>query len=226
MDDITCVYYTANVISDYFAGNTRKQLLEAIGDMPIISVSHKPMSIGENIVVDLPRHHLSIYKQALIGAKNAKTKYIAMAEDDVLYSREHFKHRPEPSKFAYNVNYWSMYTWVKPPMFTYKGRRNLCNLICERELFIEAMEERFTKHPDGNVNLGNWAEPGKYEKNLGVTIRETEQFYTHPSNIMFSHETALSYLNQGQRKRLGILLAYDIPYWGHADEVMRLYAKD
>lgn len=219
--DITCVFYTANHTSDYFAGNIQRNLLDVLGDIPLISVSHKPMDFGQNIVVDLPRHHLSIYKQALVGAKAATTPYIALAEDDALYSPEHFKYRPTPGKFAYNVANWGVYTW-KPELFSWKGRRALWALICERELFIEAMEERFAKHDD-RVDLSIWAEPGKYERHLGVTVRETEEFWTHPPNIVFSHEQALAFGNLGKRKRLGELRATEIPYWGKAIELRRIY---
>lgn len=223
--DLTVIYYTANVVSQHFASNTQKQLLEAIGDVPLISVSKKPMDFGQNICVgDTPRSHINIYRQALVGAKAAKTKHIALAEDDVLYSPEHFKKRNSPGKFAYNIGVWSFFTWSNPPLFNYKGRINLNSLICDRELFIEAMEERFARWPkDEEIELGIWAEPGKYEKYLDVTIREIEHFFTNPTNIMFSHETALSFDGLGTRKKAGDIRATAIPYWGTAQEVMDLY---
>jgi len=226
MNDLTAIFYTCNKISDFFAENVQSQLLEALGDIPIISISHQPMDFGENITVDFPRHHLSIYRQALLGAHKAKTKYIALCEDDVLYVKEHFQHRPNPDKFAYNVGLWNLQTWGDP-IFTQKlgGRINLNSLICERELFIKAMEERFAKWPDDEkVELGNWAEPGKYERNLRVTVREIEKFYTNPPNITFSHETALAFKNLGKRKKLGEIRAYSVPYWGEAKEIRKLYA--
>lgn len=228
MPDLTIVFYTANVISDHFAKKVQNNLLTAINGLPVISVSKKPMSFGYNTknicVGDTPRTHFNIYRQALIGAKAATTKYIALCEDDVLYSPEHFKYRPTEGKFAYDLGCWSVFTWGEP-MFTHKGtvRRNLNTLICERELFIEAMEERFAKYPNDEANKNIWAEPGKYERQLGVTVRETEEFYSNPPNIVFSHQSALSYETLGQKKRLGEFRAYDLPYWGHISEVMELY---
>ncbi len=227
MNDITIILYTCNEVPLAFASNTYNQLLKAAQGAPIVVVSQKPMPVDEqNIVVDLPRHHLSIYRQALIGAKAADTKYIALCEDDILYSPEHFKYRPKNMlKFAYNMNFWNIATWGEP-VFTQKlgGRRNLGNLICDRDLFIHAMEERFLRWPEGSkVNLSNWAEPSKYERHLDVSIREWEPFATNPPNIMFSHETALSFGNLGTRKRLGEIRASEIPYWGSATKVRSLY---
>jgi len=221
-NDLTIIYYSANVVDN---SNVRKQLLKAADGRPIVSVTHKPTDLGKNITVDMPRHHLSIYKQALIGADAAKTKYIAFAEDDVLYSPEHFKYRSSKGKFAYNVGHWSIHTW-KPDMFSWRGRRNMCHLICERELFLEAMTERFIRWPDDEkINLGKWAEPGKYETLLRVTPRETEIFWTNPPNIVFIHEDALAFENLGKRKRHGTLRATAIPRWGDVGEVMKLWRE-
>jgi len=226
MNDLTLVYYTCNEVNEKLGRSAFGELQVAASGIPMIVVSHRPMTVTENnIVVDLPRHHLSIYRQALIGAKAATTKYIALCEDDVLYSPEHFKHRPQPGKFAYNMNYWNITTWGEP-MFTQKlgGRRNLGNLICERKLFIKAMEERFAKWPDDSkIDLGIWAEPSKYERQLGVTIREPEAFCTNPPNIMFSHQTSLSFEGLGTRKRLGEIRALELPYWGTARTIRGLY---
>lgn len=226
MSELTAIFYTANKINESFAVKVRQQLVKALGGSPIISVSHKKMNFGKNLVVNLPHSHLSIYRQALIGSKLASTRFIALCEDDILYSPEHFKYRPNKGKFAYNVGAWNLQTWGEP-VFSQKlgGRINLNGLICERELFIEAMEERFAKWPDeSKIELGNWAEPGKYEKNLGVTIRDIDKFYTNPPNIVFSHETALSFQNLGKRKKLGEIRATEIPIWGKASEIIKTYA--
>lgn len=221
--DITVVYYTANVISDFFMKNVQKQILKAAPDIPIISVSHKPIKFGENIVVGLPRHHLSIYKQALIGAREAKTRYIALCEDDVLYSPEHFRFRPKPGTFGYNLGSWNIFTWGVP-IYNHKERRNMSGLICERELFIEAMEERFGRWPDENkIDLGHWAEPSKYENYLKVKVQTPDFFHTNPPNIVFTHQTALSYDNLGERKKMGDIRALTVPYWGDVSNIRSLY---
>lgn len=215
MEDLTVVYYSADNIPKLFGAHVRKFLFEATGNLPSITIKQSKLT---------PRSHLQIYKNALKGAKLAKTKYIALCEDDVLYHKEHFTYRPKPGVFAYNMSVWSIYTWIRPAIFSYKDRRNLSQLICERDLFVEAMEERFAKYPnDKEVRIENWSEPGKYESNLGVTERISEKFYTNIPNVAFSHETALSFLNLGRRKRLGNLRVTGLPYWGSAQEVLSLY---
>lgn len=214
ISDLTICYYTASVAPDKFTDATLSRLKKAKGDNSMI------MSILDD---PAKRSHFNIYRQALECAKEATTKYIALCEDDVLYSPAHFKYRPRKAPFAYNLGYWGIYTWQDPPIFNYKGRRNLDSLICDRQAFIEAMEERFAKYPNDEADKDLWAEPGKYERSLGVTPRETEVFYTNPPNIKFSHPTELSFAGLGTRKRAGELRATEIPYWGRADEIRKLY---
>lgn len=211
-NDLTAVFYTADVVPQKFAESMMEQLLKSLDGIELITLHQEGA-----------RSHFNIYRQALKGAKLATTKYVAMVEDDQLYSPEHFKYRPKNKPFAYNLGYWGIYTWQETPMYHYKGRRNLGNLICEREAFIEAMEERFAKYPNDEANKDLWAEPSKYERQLGVTVREAEDFYTNPPNIKFSHENELSFEGLGTRKRSGELRATEIPYWGSAGKIKEMY---
>ena len=165
MNDISVVYYSANTIPDKFYQHTKDALLKAIGDTPLISVSQKPMDLGKNICIgEIGQSVLNIYRQLLIGAKEATTKYIATAEDDTLYSESHFKYRPTEGVFAYNENRWSIFTWSKPPIFSNKNRLTLNVMIAERDLLIEALEERFKKYPDeSDPRIKYWGEFGRYE---------------------------------------------------------------
>ena len=128
MNDLTIIYYTANQNSDYFMNNTQKYLLEAIGNTPVVCVSFKPTLIGKsctNICIgEQKRSNYMIYKQILLGAKEAKTKYVAMAEDDMLYHPSHFAFRPKnDSTFSYNINKWSIFLGL-PPLFSHTGLGN------------------------------------------------------------------------------------------------------
>ena len=106
MTDCTILFYTANLISENFASKVREHLLESCNGTPIISVSHKPMDFGKNIcVTGLEVSAYSVYRQILIGAKEAKTKYVSCCEDDALYVPEHFEHRPSDDTFYYNDGY-------------------------------------------------------------------------------------------------------------------------
>lgn len=224
--DLTIVYYTANQVPKKFLEFTQRKLLEAIGDTPLISVSQKPMDFGENICVgNIGVSTLNIYRQAMEGARRAKTRYIALAEDDALYTPSHFDFRPSEGVFAYNRNIWGLYTWTEP-LFSYKGRRSLWALICERDLFIKVMEERFSRYPkDEDVPLNLWGEPGKYEHQMGVTENKTVMYKSKEPSVVFSHPTALGFLTLGKRKKLGENRTPELEPWGKAENLQAIYNK-
>lgn len=223
MSDLTVLYYTANTLKEPFATKVRDILWKAKGEYPLISISQKPMDYGENIVVDFPRAYISIYKQILVGAKAARTEFVAMAEDDCLYSKEHFTaFRPKPDEFAYDKARWSIYSWSNPPLYSFKDRISNSTMIAPRKLLIEALEERFARFPDeSQIPINRFSEPGKYEKQLGVTVRKTVLYTAKCPSVVFSHPEAIGYEFLGNRKRPGEIQAYDIPFWGKAADIIK-----
>lgn len=214
--DISAIYYTAGVIHEKFADAVMQQLEKALVNIPLIIIRQDPVT---------PRHQAQIYRNVLEGAKQADTKYVALCEDDVLYSPEHFKFRPKEGHWGYNMNAWSIFTWGEP-MFTQKvgGRRNLSQLICERQMLIDHLEERFRLWPDDSkINIRIFGEPGKYDNQLGTTSYPSEDFYTNPPNIVFSHQANLQFEGLGTRKAVGQIRATTIPFWGSSKKIRDIY---
>lgn len=253
MNDLTVIYYTSNYLEEknpYFLHNCQMQLLEAIDHKSLIIVSQKPTNfakdvgwknVTENIVMEgIGRSHLNIYRQILAGAKAAKTRFVAMAEDDILYSPEHFDFEkyiknPQDDVFYYDMNKVSLFTWTIP-VFSFRFKREVVNqLICNRELLIESLEERFRRVDELKEKYG-WPEekiikyfgdPGRYEELLGVTPRKTQQVSCSNPSIVFSHEHAFGYENnQGKKKRLGDLRIVELYGWGKATEILKLYDEN
>lgn len=225
MIDLTILYYTANTLKEPFASKLREVLWKAKGEYPLISISREPMDFGQNIVVDFPRAYLSIYKQILVGAKAATTEFVAFAEDDCMYTKEHFNgFRPKLDEVAYDMSKWSLYTWSNPPVYSIKDRISNCTCIAPRKLLIEALEERFAKYPDDTKTpLHYFSEVGKYENSLRVTPRKIVKYNSKSPCIIFSHPEAIGYDYLGNRKKLGGFLAYDIPVWGKAEDIIKNY---
>lgn len=250
--DLSVIYYTSNYLekkNKFFADNCREQLIKAIGGLPLIIVSQEPTMFGsntENVCVgDIGRSHLNIYRQILAGAKAAKTKFVAMAEDDILYSKEHF----QPYRFIDNMNestyYYDMaklsiFTWYRPPIFSFRTKRRVVNqLIAPRKMLIDNLEERFARWPsfceeqakrllpkkvDPDHFLKYWGDPGRYEDLLGITIRKTYEYYSWVPSIVFSHEFAFGYeTNQGSRKKHGDIRIVESADWGRADKMLDVF---
>ncbi len=217
LNDITLLYYTSNTAPERFLANIRGHLIEGPGkDLPIISVSQKPIDFGTNICVgEIGQSIYNIYKQILIGAKVAITPWIACCEDDSLYNLEHFSYRPKDI-FAYNINRLN----IHKDIFFYRRRAGFCMCIAPTELLIKTLETRFQKYPERSdsshllrENLVGFGEPGRSEAKLGLPPVPLEIFTTKIPTMTFSHRYGVG----GVRKIMArdIVTAED-PYWGKA----------
>ena len=223
MSDLTVLYYTANLLPPGFASAVRAQLMLAVGDRyPIFCISQGPLDFGsaQINVGTIGPSVLNLYRQVLLGAKVARTPYVALCEDDTLYTPGHFdSYRPDLDTFAYNHNKWALYTWG-PAVFSAKTNRSVLNqCIAPREQLVRALEERFEHEYTPERVQKHFAEPGRYERWLGVTIQKMVAFESPEPNIVISHEHALGFQQLGTRKALGDRQCERLDPWGTATEV-------
>lgn len=224
MNDLTIIFLTTNKIPQSFAEFHKQHLLIAAKDYPIITVSREPVNIGTNIIDTGTIGYENIYHIMLRAAKLATTPYIAIAEDDTLYPPMHFEfYRPPLDTFAYNQNRFSLFNWGVPT-YNWRNRKANTTLIAPRELTIEALEERFAKHPNGirNEHIGELGR-ANIDKWLGVTVRKSIEVHSELSVIQINHDGGGDDRANRHRKALGPIKAFDIPHWGTASELILKY---
>lgn len=217
--DLTVLFLTANEVPDTWAAFQMMTLYEAAHGSPIISISRKPVRFGTNILDTDEKSIYNIYLQMLKGAKLAKTPYIAIAEDDVLYHEEHFKFRPASDTFAYDMNRLGLFTWSKNPMYFWKNRVSNSMLIAPRELMIQSLEERFASPMAYKIHgeLGR----NNIENKLGITLRKKVEFFAEEPSVRFDHDFGYDHASRHHRKKEGPIRAFDIPVWGKANELVK-----
>jgi hypothetical protein len=213
MRDITILYYTANLISGHFSKQVRDYLLTSSMGVPIISISQRPMDFGENICVgEIGANIFNLYKQILIGAKKAKTRFVACCEDDTLYIPEHFTFETPNDAFYYNINHWHLCTDV----FYYQGHRIMSQCVAPTDMLINSLELRFAKFPDLQSVTRGFGEPGRGERHIGLPEVKIDRFRTQTPSITFRHDQSLS----GRRRiRDRYTKASALPHWGKASEL-------
>lgn len=162
--DTTIIYYTDGSVSDVIGDLVRKYISKA--KQPIISVSQQPLDFGTNICVGkIGRSWKSIQSQIMVGLLSAKTKYIALAEHDMLYPEGYFDWiPPRDDTFYYNKNRvfavakkGSQYGMYIPHV---EAHPNSSQLICNRKLFIGATIRRIYMLDSGVKKREGWCEPG------------------------------------------------------------------
>jgi hypothetical protein len=219
-EDLTVLYLSASRLPERMASYARRALLVAIGSTPVISLTREPLGFGQNILQVGPWCPSTIYSEMLRGAKVAKTKFVAVAEDDTLYPKEHFALRPPADTFLYDMNRFSLFMWGEP-QYNWRNRVSNSTLIAHRAMLIEALEERFQKWPNGTPErLTGELGRGMVAKNLKVTPRPLVGVFATVSTINLGHPYGTSDLERRQRKSRGPIRAYDIPHWGRADRLL------
>jgi len=219
MTDLTLIYYTSNRVDDSFADKIRHSL--ASFGLPIISVSQKPLDFGYNISIgDIGASIYNIYKQVLVGAKEAKTKYVACCEDDALYNEEHFQHRPTDGAFAYNLNRWN----ANHDLFFWRRKANMSMCIASTELMVDTLEKRFEKFPNPlsreKGELIGFGEPGRFEEHLGLPVVGIDKFKSLTPTIVFNHRPSVGGVRIIHRRDK---IRRELPYWGKATELWEQY---
>lgn len=221
--EITIVHYSSNLIDEESAKRVRQDLLRKTEGARIISVTHKPIDLGENICVgEIGVSLYSLFKQVLIGAREVRTKFMACSEDDYLYSDEHFNFvPPRDDTFYYDSNRWGL---NKDGRYFWRPRTIFGMCIAPTQAMINTLEDRFNKYKSPNTSkLIYFSEPGKYEGPLGVPLVKMERVYLDTPTITFNHHLSL-----GKRRmvRDTDIVKKELPYWGDGATLWKNYMGD
>ena len=244
MNNLTIIYLTDNSISAEIDKVVKRELVRAAEGKRIVSVSHKPIDLGDNICLgEIGRSWISLYKGILAGIEATTTPYIAIAEHDCLYTPEHFNFKiPNDKIFWYNVNVWLAQWGGNHPelngMYSYYPKRHvLSQLMCRGEMLKQSTEEVLNLLDMGlKVERGmKWyGEPGlvsaayrafveaksgrssQLQKYLKdyVTKYESQFFETKMPNLDIRHSTNFTGPKRGKQR------CYTLPYWGDLKKVM------
>ena len=240
MDDLTIIYLTVNHMPYRWEQFHLGHLLVAIEDRPMVVISKEPMEIAnahaqarpdtQYLIQTGPPSAWNVYVQLLRGAALADTKYVAVAEDDTLYTRRHFSDfRPPDDAVAYDMSRWSVFSWTKKPMYSAIRRHGNFTMIGPRQLVVDALEEREEKYPNGR-RPGFGGEIGRpdVERRLHVRRNKLVEWHCIDPIVNLCHPQGLSptYQNvQGLDRKPGELKAWDIPHWGKAADIAAIYNK-
>lgn len=117
------------------------------GDLPIISISQKPIELGENICVgNVGTSDNNIYRQILIGCEAAKTPFVISAEADNLYPYDYFNYEPNKLDQIYRYNN----VWVLKQYRSYFFKKDWCEgaQIAGREYYIDLIKKELEGRPE------------------------------------------------------------------------------
>lgn len=215
MKDTTIVYYSSNRESPSLEKRAIQTILENCGNLPIISVTQKPMDFGKNICVgEQPACYSNAFKQLAIGLEEAKTTFALAGEADCFYPPEYFRFEPPVEDKVYR--YDNIYVYY-PDKGKY-GRfwkKLLCEgaQICGIKYWLENIDRVFARVKKSRKEP-SW-EPVNHKK-MGLIFGTRTEFSWTSENPVVSVKT-----RRGVNYGCGFFPGsyWQIPYWGTAQEV-------
>ena len=206
MDNLTVIYYTSNREQEGFEDNIRKTLLKTIGDLPLISVSQKPIDFGRNICVgDIGATPENMLLQVMSGAVEAKTKFVGMAESDCLYHKSYFEFRPDSEDtFYYPDECYLLWVGNRNRKYWRYHRREISSIV-GREHLIKIIGKILLQSP-------------KHIRNIVPKLTKQETF--HPDYPVISIKT-----RDGMHWASAYSREYEteLPFWGRPKELLKEY---
>ena len=215
LKEATIIYYTSNKEEEEFERKVRENLLSNSGDLPIISVSHKPIDLGTNICVgDVGASGFNMFRQVQIACLEAKTKFVISAEADCLYPPDYFTFRPERDDMCYRDS--NLYVMPdRRDFFFYKKEGATHAQIVGRKFYLATLEKLFAGAPKWSTKEKNF--PKERFKKDDVF---DEISYWKSENPVFQIKThkGMRYYTHSDRTPVPSL-----PYWGSGRDIKKKY---
>ena len=217
MNDVTIIYYTSNRENPEFERKIQENLLSICGNLPIISISHKPINLGKNICVgDVGASGFNMFRQVLIACEAATTKFVISAEADCLYPPDYFNFIPPREDVCYRNN--NTYIVAHNKDYYYKKNEgSTFSQIIGREFYIKRLKELFKDAPEWSVQEKSF--PKERLGKADIFERKQIEHYT-TENPCLSFKSGQGMRNYSHSDRTPI---HDLPYWGTARELRKKY---
>lgn len=159
------IYYTDNRLPEPIFSVAQRYIKAS--NLPITSVSLKPINFGKNIVLNLKPGVIAMWEQIACALDTAKSDYVFFCEHDVLYPKSHFDFIPSRDDiFFYNAN---IFRWMLKSNKAISYDRLLClsGMCTNRELALDHYKKRleavYKKGFTDNTKDPSWARKWGYE---------------------------------------------------------------
>ncbi len=207
----TIIYYTSNREEEAFERVIRQNILRVAGDLPIISVSQKPIDFGKNICVgDVGISNQNAHRQFQIGCEAATTEFVHAAESDTLYPPGYFQFIPDSVESAYRT---PIYLVKQDRNYFYRKRASEAATVIGREYAIRTINKSLRTR-------GQWRDSLEHGKEVPYTFRHGNwKPFVIQYPIISIKTPHQMHLWHGYDE-----MVEELPYWGKPKDVMRLFA--
>ena len=212
------IYYTSNKENPEFERRIQENIL-SVTDLPIISVSQKPIKFGKNICVgDIGVSGFNVFRQVQVALKNTDADFVISAEADCLYPPDYFTFRPPTvgTKECWrNNNLYVMgnrrnYYWKK-----WEGAHHA--QIAGRQYYLDTLNALFVGAPGWSTKEFNFPKERHKKEDTFDKI-----YYWSSNNPVVQIKTHKGMRHYTCSDRID---RDSIPYWGNGKELRKRICK-
>lgn len=217
-DLVTIIYCSSCRENQIFEQRIRDNILKNCGELPIVSVTQKPIDFGKNICVgdNIGVSGFNFFRQVQIACQESKTKFVLSAEADTLYPEDYFEFIPERDDKCYrNSNLYVMAH--KRPIFWKKEEGATHAQIINREFYLARLNKLFKGAPQWSADEFNFPR----ERHRKVDVFDPDEIIHYKTkNPCVQIKTSSSMRHYTVSDRMN---RYSIPYWGDSVEFRKKY---
>lgn len=218
------VYYTDGELAPALELRVQEQIKKA--ELPIVSVSLKPIQFGKSIHMNEERGVLTMTKQILAGLEASDSDIIFYCEHDCLYSESHFSFVPPKKELIYyNTNVWKINT-EEGYALRVDDCRQLSGLCAYRDVLIKHYKARLKRiEAEGYSNKIGF-EPGTHSRKERIDDLKSATWESSQPNLDIRTKHCLTKSRwkkeefRNQKYTEGWQTATELPYWGHISDVI------
>ncbi len=208
----TLIYYSSNREKPEFEQRIRDNILKYCGDLPIVSVTQKPIDFGKNIVVgNVGASGFNMFRQVLIACKKAKTKFVTSIEADCVYPPDYFQFIPEKENICYRNK--NLYVMGQHRTYFFKKEEGATHAqIVGRQFYIDTLERLFEGEPEWDLKIEQKNFPKeKFHKKGEDVFKKFEIEFYETKNPVVQIKTSQSMRNYTNSDRIP---RHELPFWG------------
>ena len=219
MSKATIIYYSSNREKPEFETRIRDNILKVCGNLPIISVTQKPIDFGKNIVVgEVGASGFNMFRQVQIACREAKTRFVLSAEADCLYPPDYFKFIPPKEDKCYRNK--NLYVMGQYRTYFFKKEEGATHAqIVGREFYLKTLDKLFEGAPKWSVEEKNFPKERTHKKQEDVFLSHEIEYYEtkYPVVQIKTSQSMRHYTNSDRIPR------QELPYWGNGTDFRKKY---
>lgn len=208
---VSVIYCSSNREKPEFEQRIRDNILKYCGDIPIVSVTQKPIDFGTNICVgdNVGVSGFNFFRQSLIACYAAKTPFVLSCEADTVYPPDYFTFIPPREDICYRNK--NLYVMGQHRTYFYKKEEGATHAqIVGREFYIKTLEKLFEGEPEWSIEQKNFPKEKFHKKGEDVFKKQEIEFY-ETENPVVQIKTSQSMRNYTNSDRIP---RYELPFWG------------